>query len=74
MSYPGKHYDRAEFALHSILYEQDALDLVEYSWWILSLLPQGIVLEVAARHGVHPLLVLNPDYGRYVLRGVNDVN
>jgi hypothetical protein len=38
------------------------------------MLPQGIVLEVVARHGVHPLLVLNPDYGRHILRGMNDMN
>ena len=72
MSYPEKHYDQAEYALHSILWEQDAHDLVDYSWWILSLLPQKIVLEVAARHGVHQISVLNPDYGRYRLRGMNE--
>jgi hypothetical protein len=72
MPYPEKHYDRAEFAIQSILYEQETHDLVEYSWWIISILPQRIVLEVAERHGVHPLLILNPDYGRHVLRGMND--
>jgi hypothetical protein len=72
MPHVEKMNDQAVNAIHSILFEQEDLEYWNFYWELIATIPSEIVAEKARWYGLSPLLFLNPEYGRWRLRGLND--